>query len=57
MRSFIATDGFPHLLYDGGADLFHRLIREIRGEDYGIVYNSVNSFRFMGMMDGLAVGF
>lgn len=42
------VNGRVTALFAGGAVLFKRLISEIRGEDYDIVYNSTNPFRFMG---------
>ncbi|KAI1623483.1 hypothetical protein EDD37DRAFT_425844 [Exophiala viscosa] len=42
------VNGRVTALFAGGAVLFNRLISEIRGEDYDIVYNSGNPFKFMG---------
>ncbi|EAU37569.1 conserved hypothetical protein [Aspergillus terreus NIH2624] len=42
------VDGRVTALFGGSAVLFHRLISEIRGEDFEIEYNSPNSFRFLG---------
>ncbi|KAL6246287.1 hypothetical protein RBB50_006523 [Rhinocladiella similis] len=42
------VDGRVTALFGGSAVLFHRLISEIRAEDYEIAYNSPNPFRFMG---------
>nr|BAK01240.1 predicted protein [Hordeum vulgare subsp. vulgare] len=41
-------DGRVTALFGGSAVLFHRLISDIRAEDYEIAYNSANPFRFMG---------
>jgi hypothetical protein len=35
-------------LFAGSAVLFNRMVSEIRGEHYDIVYNSGNPFRFLG---------
>ncbi|KAF7197412.1 FAD-binding monooxygenase moxY [Pseudocercospora fuligena] len=42
------VDGRVTALFGGSAVLFHRLMQEIRMEDYEVVYNSGNPFRFMG---------
>lgn len=42
------VDGRVTALFGGSAQLFNRLIRDIRGEDFNIVYNTENKFRFMG---------
>ena len=42
------VDGRVTALFGGSAVLFHRLISDIRAEDFDIVYNSPNPFRFMG---------
>lgn len=42
------VDGRVTALFGGSAVLFHRLIHEIRGEDFEIEYNSPNPFRFLG---------
>lgn len=42
------VDGRVTALFGGSAVLFHRLISNIRAEDFDIVYNSPNPFRFMG---------
>lgn len=42
------VDGRVTALFGGSAVLFHRMISEIRGEDFDIEYNSPNAFRFMG---------
>lgn len=42
------VDGRVTALFAGGAHLFSRLLGEIRGEDFDIVYSTVNPFRFMG---------
>ena len=41
-------DGRVTALFGGSAVLFYRLISDIRAEDYEIIYNSTNPFRFMG---------
>ncbi|KAI9148728.1 putative sterigmatocystin biosynthesis monooxygenase stcW [Paramyrothecium foliicola] len=35
-------------LFGGSAHLFHRLLSEVRAEDFDITYNTANPFRFMG---------
>ncbi|OBT87269.1 hypothetical protein VE02_02964 [Pseudogymnoascus sp. 03VT05] len=42
------VDGRVTALFGGSAQLFNRLIRDIRAEDFNIVYNTANNFRFMG---------
>ncbi|KAJ5785362.1 uncharacterized protein N7503_010574 [Penicillium pulvis] len=42
------VDGRVTALFGGSAILFHRLISELRPEDFEIEYNSRNPFRFMG---------
>jgi hypothetical protein len=42
------VNGRVTALFGGSAVLFQRLISQIRAEDYDIVYNSANPFRFMG---------
>jgi hypothetical protein len=41
-------DGRVTALFGGSAHLFNRMLSEIRGEDFDIVYRSENPFRFMG---------
>lgn len=41
-------DGRVTALFGGSAHLFHRLLSDIRGEDFEIEYNSPNEFKFMG---------
>ena len=43
-----AVDGKVSALFAGSAVLFNRMVSEIRGEHYDIVYNSGNPFRFFG---------
>lgn len=42
------VDGRVTALFGGSAHLFNRLLGDIRGEDFNIIYNSANQFRFMG---------
>lgn len=42
------VDGRVTALFGGSAHLFHRLLTDIRAEDFDIIYNSENPFRFMG---------
>lgn len=42
------VDGRVTALFGGTAVLFHRMISEIRGEDFEITYNSPNPWKFMG---------
>lgn len=42
------VDGRVTATFAGSAHLFHRMISEIRGEDFDIEYNSRNKFSFMG---------
>jgi hypothetical protein len=42
------VDGRVTALFAGSAVLFNRMVSEIRGEHYDIVYNSGNPFRFLG---------
>jgi cation diffusion facilitator CzcD-associated flavoprotein CzcO len=42
------VDGRVTALFGGSAVLFHRLISEIRGEDFDVTYNSPNPWKFMG---------
>jgi len=42
------TNGRVTALFGGSAHLFRRMLGEIRGEDFDIVYNSANPMRFMG---------
>lgn len=42
------VDGRVTALFGGSAVLFHRLVSDIRAEDFEIVYRSDNPFRFMG---------
>ncbi|KAJ5712612.1 hypothetical protein N7493_009080 [Penicillium malachiteum] len=42
------VDGRVTALFGGSAILFHRLISDLRAEDFEIEYNSPNPFRFMG---------
>ena len=41
-------DGRVTALFGGSAVLFHRMIHQIRAEDFEIAYRSGNKFRFMG---------
>jgi hypothetical protein len=41
-------DGRVTALFGGSAQLFNRIVAEIRAEDFDIVYNTSNPFRFMG---------
>lgn len=41
-------DGRVTALFGGSAVLFHKMIHEIRSEDFDIEYRSKNRFRFMG---------
>ena len=41
-------DGRVTALFGGSAILFHRMISEIRAEDFEITYNSPNPWKFMG---------
>lgn len=43
-----SVDGRVTALFGGSAVLFHRMIHEIRAEDFEIRYRSGNMFRFMG---------
>lgn len=43
-----SRDGRVTALFGGSAVLFHRMIHEIRAEDFEISYRSGNKFRFMG---------
>lgn len=42
------VDGRVTALFGGSAHLFNRMLSDIRGEDFEIVYNTANPFRFMG---------
>ena len=42
------VDGRVTALFGGSAHLFNRLLSEIRAEDFEILYNTANPFRFMG---------
>lgn len=42
------VDGRVTATFGGSAHLYHRMISELRGEDFDIEYNSRNKFRFMG---------
>ncbi|SPO01644.1 related to monooxigenase [Cephalotrichum gorgonifer] len=42
------VNGRVTALFGGSAHLFNRMLGEIRGEDFDVVYNTANSFRFMG---------
>lgn len=41
-------DGRVTALFGGSAQLFNRIITDIRAEDFDITYNTSNAFRFMG---------
>jgi hypothetical protein len=41
-------DGRVTALFGGSAQLFNRIVADIRTEDFDIVYNTNNPFRFMG---------
>ncbi|KAK7420259.1 hypothetical protein QQX98_002914 [Neonectria punicea] len=42
------VDGRVTALFGGSAQLFNRMLGDIRGEDFDITYNTANPFRFMG---------
>lgn len=42
------VDGRVTALFGGSAQLFNRMLSDIRGEDFEITYNTANPFRFMG---------
>ncbi|KPM42343.1 hypothetical protein AK830_g4202 [Neonectria ditissima] len=42
------VDGRVTALFGGSAQLFNRMLGDIRGEDFDITYNTTNPFRFMG---------
>ena len=42
------VDGRVTALFAGSAHLFQRLLSDIRGEDFEVIYNTANPFRFMG---------
>jgi hypothetical protein len=41
-------DGRVTALFGGSAVLFHKMIHEIRGEDFDVVYRGANRFEYMG---------
>ncbi|KAG8631779.1 hypothetical protein KVT40_000919 [Elsinoe batatas] len=41
-------DGRVTALFGGSAQLFNRMLTDIRGEDFNIEYNTSNPYRFMG---------
>ncbi|KAF4555237.1 Flavin-binding monooxygenase-like protein 6 [Elsinoe fawcettii] len=41
-------DGRVTALFGGSAQLFNRMLTDIRGEDFNVEYNTSNPFRFMG---------
>lgn len=42
------ADGRITALFGGSAQVFNRMLSEIRGEDFNVTYNTANSYRFMG---------
>jgi hypothetical protein len=42
------VDGRVTALFGGSAQLFNRMLSDIRAEDFDITYNTANPFRFMG---------
>jgi hypothetical protein len=42
------VDGRVTALFGGSAQLFNRMLTDIRAEDFEITYNTSNPFRFMG---------
>ena len=42
------VDGRVTALFGGSAQLFQRILRDIRAEDFEITYRTANKFRFMG---------